>query len=38
MVAFAWLRVRWASLRTVSRGSVGHGTAAGLLSKGWWRW
>ena len=38
MVAFAWLRVRSASLRTVSGGSVGHGSAAGLLSKGWWRW
>ena len=37
MVAFAWLRVRSASLRTVSRGSVGHGSAAGLSWKGWWR-
>ena len=37
MVVFAWLRVRSASLRTVSGGSVGHGSAAGLLSKGWWR-
>ena len=36
MVAFAWLRVRSASLRTVSGGSVGHGSAAGLLSKGMW--
>ena len=33
MVAFAWLRVRSASLRTVSGGSVGHGSAAGLSSK-----
>ena len=38
MVAFAWLRVRSASLCTVSGGSVGHGSAAGLLLKGWWRW
>ena len=38
MVAFAWLCVRSASLRTVSGGSVGHGSAAGLSSKGWWRW
>ena len=38
MAAFAWLRVRSASLRTVSGGSVGHGSAAGLSSKGWWRW
>ena len=38
MVAFAWLRVRLANLRTVSGGSVGHGSAAGLLSKGWRRW
>ena len=38
MVAFAWLRVRSASLQTVSGGSVGHGSAAGLLSKWWWRW
>ena len=37
MVAFAWLRVSSARLRTVSGGSVGHGSAAGLLSKGWWR-
>ena len=38
MVAFAWLRLRSASLRTVSGGAVGHGSAAGLLWKGWWRW
>ena len=38
MVALAWLRVRSASLRTVSGGSVGHGSAAGLSSKGWGRW
>ena len=38
MVAFAWLRVRSASLRTVSGGSVGHGSGAGLLLKGWWKW
>ena len=38
MVAFARLRVRSASLRTVSEGSFGHGSAAGLSSKGWWRW
>ena len=38
MGALAWLRVRLASLRTVSGWSVGHGSAAGLLSKGWWRW
>ena len=37
MVAFAWLRVRSASLRTVSGGLVGHGSEARLLSKGWWR-
>ena len=37
IVALAWLRVKSASLRTVSGGSVGHGSAAGLLSKGWWR-
>ena len=37
MVAFARLRVRSASLRTVSGGSVGHGSAGGLSSKGWWR-
>ena len=34
MVAFAWLPVRSATLRTVSKGSVGHGSAAGLSSKG----
>ena len=34
MFAFAWLRVRSASLSTVSGGSVGHRSAAGLLSKG----
>ena len=38
MVAFAWLRVSSASLRTVPGGSAGHGSAAGILSKGWWRW
>ena len=38
MVAFAWLLVRSGRLRTVSWGSVGHGSAARLLSKGWWRW
>ena len=38
MVAFAWLPLRSASLRTVSGGSVGHCSAAGLLLKGWWRW
>ena len=32
--AFAWLRMMSASLRTVSGGSVGHGSAAGLSSKG----
>ena len=36
--AFAWLRTMSASLRTVSGGSVGHGSAAGLSSKGWCRW
>ena len=36
--AFAWLRMMSASLRTVSGGSVGHGSAAGLSSKGWCRW
>ena len=35
MVAFAWLRVRSASPRTVSGGLVGHGSAAGLFLKGW---
>ena len=35
MFAFAWLRMRSASLRTVSGGSDGHGSAAGLSSKGW---
>ena len=38
MVALARLRVRSATLHTVSRGSVGHGSAAGLSSKGWWGW
>ena len=38
MVAFAWLRVRSRSLRTVSGGSFGHGSASGLSSKGLWRW
>ena len=38
MAAFAWMRVTSASLRMVSGGSVGHGRAAELLSKGWWRW
>ena len=38
MVAFAWLRVGLGSLRTVSGGSGGHGSAARLSSKGWWRW
>ena len=38
MVAFAWLRVRSASLRTVSRGSVRHGSLAGLVSKMSRRW
>ena len=37
MVALAWLPVSLASLRTVSGGSVGHGSAAGLLSNGWGR-
>ena len=37
MVAFAWLRLTSASLRRLSGGSVGHGSAAGLLAKGWWR-
>ena len=32
MAAFAWLPARSASLRMVSGGSVGHGSAAGLLS------
>ena len=36
--AFARLRMMSASLRTVSGGSVGHGSAAGLSSKGWCRW
>ena len=35
MFAFAWLRMRSASLRTVFGGSDGHGSAAGLSSKGW---
>ena len=35
MFAFAWLRMRSASLRTVSGGSDDHGSAAGLSSKGW---
>ena len=35
MFAFAWLRMRSASLRMVSGGSDGHGSAAGLSSKGW---
>ena len=35
MFAFAWLRMRSASLRTVSGGRDGHGSAAGLSSKGW---
>ena len=35
MFAFAWLRMRSASLRTVSRGSDRHGSAAGLSWKGW---
>ena len=35
MFAFAWLRMMSASLRTVSGGSDGHGSAARLLSKGW---
>ena len=35
MFAFAWLRMMSASLRTVSGGSDDHGSAAGLLSKGW---
>ena len=35
MFAFAWLCMRSASLRTVSGGSNGHGSAAGLSSKGW---
>ena len=34
MFAFVWLRMRSASLRTVSGGSDGHGSAAGLSSKG----
>ena len=33
--AFAWLRMTSASLRTVSGGSDGHGSAAGLSSKRW---
>ena len=35
MFAFAWLRMRSASLRTVSGGSDGHGSAAGLSLKVW---
>ena len=35
MFAFAWLRMRSVSLHTVSGGSDGHGSAAGLSSKGW---
>ena len=35
MFAFPWLRMRSASLRTVSGGSDGHGSAAELSSKGW---
>ena len=35
MFAFAWLRMRSASLHTVSGGSDGHGSAAQLSSKGW---
>ena len=38
MFDFAWLRVRLASLRTVSGGSDGHGSAAGLSRKRWLRW
>ena len=38
MVALARFRVRSASFRTVSQGSVGHGGASGLSSKGSWRW
>ena len=38
MFAFAWLRMRSASLRTVSGGSDGHGSADGLSSKGCRRW
>ena len=38
IVAFAWLRLRSTSLCTVSGWSVGHGSAAGLTSKGWLRW
>ena len=33
--AFAWLRMMPASLRTVSGGSDGHRSAAGMSSKGW---
>ena len=35
MFAFAWLRMRSASLRTVSGWSDGRGSATGLSSKGW---
>ena len=38
MVPFARLRLRSGSLRTVSGGFVGHGSAAGPSSKGCWRW
>ena len=38
MVAFARLRVSSASLRRVSGGSVGHGSAGRLSLEGWWRW
>ena len=36
--AFARFRVRSENLRTVFGGSVGHGSAARLSSKGWWGW
>ena len=38
MAAFARLRVKLTSLHTVSRGSLGHGSAAGLSLKGLCRW
>ena len=37
MVAFTRFQLRSASFCTVSEGSVGHGSAGGLSSKGWWR-
>ena len=38
MVVSVRLQVMSASFYMVSKGSLGHGSAAGLSSKGWWRW